>query len=193
MSHHQFLVKWVFVLFCFMSAPTAYGSPQPRVELELQLPAYATATATAIPVGAVSVTYTMAHSNAGSLTHQEKPGIKPATSQTLCQAFKLLSHNGNFPFSSSSSFFLTQHFRLALFLLPSQPSTLPVLQMQESWLCWEKVLERNAVTTWNGTQLRALSFVLFTLPWGCLRLRTTPNLCPSPSFLWNQFPSGDDI
>ena len=32
---------------------------------------------------------------AGSLTHWLRPGIKPTSSQTLCQVLNLLSHNGN--------------------------------------------------------------------------------------------------
>ena len=41
--------------------------PRREVESELQLPAYVTATV--IWIGAMSVTYTTAHSNAGSLTY----------------------------------------------------------------------------------------------------------------------------
>ena len=55
--------------------------PKLGVESEVQLPAIATATATQIQ--AVSVTYTTAHGNAGSLTHRARPGIKPASSRIL--------------------------------------------------------------------------------------------------------------
>ena len=44
--------------------------PRLGVKSELQLPAYTTATATQDPsLGCVSVTYTTAHGNTGSLTH----------------------------------------------------------------------------------------------------------------------------
>ena len=55
--------------------------PRLEVKLEPLLPAYATATATWDQ--AVSATYTTAHSNAGSLTHGLRPGIKPASSWML--------------------------------------------------------------------------------------------------------------
>ena len=45
------------------------------VQLELQLPVYATATA--MPYMSTSATYTTAHGNARSLTHQVGPGIEP--------------------------------------------------------------------------------------------------------------------
>ena len=54
--------------------------PRLGVELELQPPAYTTAT-TQDP--ATSATYTTAHSNAGSLTHQARPGVEPASSRGL--------------------------------------------------------------------------------------------------------------
>ena len=50
---------------------------------------------------ATSANYTPAHSNDGSLTHWEKPGIEPLSSWTLCRALNPLSHSGNssiFPF-----------------------------------------------------------------------------------------------
>ena len=43
----------------------------------------------------MSATYPTAHSNAGSLIHCVRPGIKPTSSRTLCQVLNLLSHNGN--------------------------------------------------------------------------------------------------
>ena len=59
--------------------------PRLEVELELQLLAWATAT----QLQAMSETYTTAPGNAGSLTHQARPGIEPTLSGTL------LSHDGN--------------------------------------------------------------------------------------------------
>ena len=46
-------------------------------------------------IRATSSTYITAHSNPGSLTHWARPGIKPISSQTLCQILKPLSHNRN--------------------------------------------------------------------------------------------------
>ena len=50
--------------------------PRLGVKSELQLPQQH-------QIRAASVTYTTAHSNAGSLTHWMRPGIKPASSQIL--------------------------------------------------------------------------------------------------------------
>ena len=50
--------------------------PRLGIELEMQLPAYTTATATR-QIRAASATYTAACGNAESLTHGERPGIKP--------------------------------------------------------------------------------------------------------------------
>ena len=44
---------------------------------------------------ATAVTYTTACGNTGSLTPWERPGIKPASSQTLSQVLGPQSHNGN--------------------------------------------------------------------------------------------------
>ena len=55
--------------------------PRLGAELELQLPAYTTATASQIQ--ASSVIYTTAHGKFGSLTHGERPGIKPTFSWIL--------------------------------------------------------------------------------------------------------------
>ena len=55
--------------------------PRLGVKSELQLLAYTRATATPEPqqrqIRAVSVTYTTAHGNAGSLTHWARPGFEP--------------------------------------------------------------------------------------------------------------------
>ena len=52
--------------------------PRLGVKLKLELPAYAMAQQ--CQIWAVSVTYTIAHSNVGSLTHWVRPGIKPTPS-----------------------------------------------------------------------------------------------------------------
>ena len=53
--------------------------PKLGIESELQLSPYTTAT----PDPSMSVTYTIAHSNTGSLTHKAWPGIKLAFSWIL--------------------------------------------------------------------------------------------------------------
>ena len=69
----------LLLLFFFpMAAPAAHRrSSQARLgdESELQLLAYTTATATPDPN--LSVTYTVAHANTGSLTHWERPWLRP--------------------------------------------------------------------------------------------------------------------
>ena len=46
-------------------------------------------------IRAASATYAIAHSNARSLTHRTRPGIKSISSQTLCRVLNPLSHSGN--------------------------------------------------------------------------------------------------
>lgn len=46
-------------------------------------------------IQAASATYVTAYSNAGSLRHWARPGIKATSSGTLCWVFNLLSHKGN--------------------------------------------------------------------------------------------------
>ena len=62
-----------------MAKPVAYEISQARGWLELQLLAYPTATA----MPDLSVTYTLAHGKARSLTHWARPGIEPTTSWFL--------------------------------------------------------------------------------------------------------------
>ena len=66
--------------------------PRLGVELELQLQAYTTATRD--PSQAASVIYTTAHSNAGSPTCWERPGIELASSWYWSDSFPL-HFNGN--------------------------------------------------------------------------------------------------
>ena len=64
-----FFVCFFFCFFFFLlfkAAPKAYV-PRLGFQFELQLPAYATTTATPDPSHVCN--YTIAHSNAGSLTH----------------------------------------------------------------------------------------------------------------------------
>ena len=65
--------------------------PRLGVESKLQLLAYTTATA--MPDQShICETYAAACSNAGSLTHQVRQGMEPASSQTLCQVLNPLRH-----------------------------------------------------------------------------------------------------
>ena len=57
-------------------------------------------------IQAISLTNPAACSNAWSLTHWARPGIKPPSSQTLCQVLNPVSHNGN----SNSLYFKTSIF-----------------------------------------------------------------------------------
>ena len=50
---------------------------------------------------AASVTYATAYSNAGSLTHWERPGIEPTSSQRQCQVLNPLSNKEKSPFAAS--------------------------------------------------------------------------------------------
>ena len=54
-------------------------------------------------IWATSVTYTAACGNTRSLTHWARPGIEPASLQTLCQVLNPLSHNRNSQSISYSS------------------------------------------------------------------------------------------
>ena len=66
--------------------------PGPGVKSELQPPAYTTATTTQDPSCICDLA--AAYGDSGSLTHQERPGVKPSSSLTLRMVLKLLIHNG---------------------------------------------------------------------------------------------------
>ena len=77
-------VFWFFFFFFFFLGPHMQHMKVPRLggELELlQLLPYATATATAMQD--TSRTYTTAHGNARSPTHQARPGTEPTSSWIL--------------------------------------------------------------------------------------------------------------
>ena len=67
--------------------------PRLGVESELQPPAYATRQHGGI--GVTSTTYAAACGNTGYLTHQEGPGVEPASSRRLLRVLNPLSHHGN--------------------------------------------------------------------------------------------------
>ena len=71
-----------FFFFCLLGLhPWHMEVPMLWVKSELQLLACTTATATWIQ--ATSTTYPRAHGNAGSLIHEARPGIEPASSWIL--------------------------------------------------------------------------------------------------------------
>ena len=72
-----------FVLFClFRAAPTAYGGSQARGSNK-SYSCQPTPQPQQCEIQAETATYTTAHSNARSLTHSARPGIKPASSGIL--------------------------------------------------------------------------------------------------------------
>ena len=98
------LTLCLFVCCRFRPAPTAYGSSQARDQScshqpMLQQHRIRTTSATYTTAQAASVTYTAAHSNAGSLTHRVRPGIEP-TSSWILVGFITAEPQGNscFPF-----------------------------------------------------------------------------------------------
>ena len=66
-----------------------------RLGLESELQLTACATATAVEIWATSATYAAAHSNARSLTHWPRAGIKPTSSWILVWGSLPLSHDGS--------------------------------------------------------------------------------------------------
>ena len=87
----------VFYLSFFLSfffgggaAPTAYEGSQARGRISTA----AAGLHQPRQIGALSVTYTTAHSNARPLTHWARPGIQPASSWIVSDSFPL-SHDGN--------------------------------------------------------------------------------------------------
>ena len=78
----------------------------------------------------MSATYTTAHSNAGSLTHRARPGIKPTSSWVLVGSL-LLSHDRNSFVPFDSDLILSQQLSSANFLL-SEPSRQASLRARAS-------------------------------------------------------------
>ena len=83
----------------------------PRLGVEPELRLWSTSQPWQHWIQATSATYAAACGITGSLTHWARPGIKPASSLTLCRVLNLLSHNRN-----SWSFFFP--FIFAEFLFP---------------------------------------------------------------------------
>jgi len=86
-------ILFFFFSFLFRAMLVAYGSSKDRGELELQLLAYTTARTTWDPRHICD----LHHSSWQCLVLNPliEGGIKPASSQTLCQVLKPLSHKGN--------------------------------------------------------------------------------------------------
>ena len=96
-----------------------------------------------------SVTYTATHSNAGSLTHLERPGIKPASSQRQCRSLTQTKpqwerQKGFLPstFLKGVVMFLNYHLRLWLLEVSVSQGlwTLPASRQIASWL-WNPSLK----------------------------------------------------
>ena len=72
------MIYFFFFFGLFTAAPVAHGSSQARGQIR--------ATAAGLHhsrIQAESATYTIAHNNAGSLTHWVRPGMEPASSWIL--------------------------------------------------------------------------------------------------------------
>ena len=86
-------INTFFFFFLFTVAPVTYGHSQARGQIR------AAAASIHQPqqhqIWAASETFTTICSNARSLTYWLRPGVKPASSWTLCQVLNQLSHNGN--------------------------------------------------------------------------------------------------
>ena len=103
-----------YFYFVFRAAPQHMEVPK-LVELELQPQGYATAT---------SATYTAACSNARSLTHWARPGIKPTSLRTLCLVLNPPSHKGNSHYRCYLFFFFPFRATLWHMEFPGQGSDL---------------------------------------------------------------------
>ena len=78
---------WKFAFFFFSSTATAaaYGNSQARGQIRDQRCSQPMPKPQQRQTQAVSLTYTPEYSKAWSLTHWVRPGIKSASSRTLCQ------------------------------------------------------------------------------------------------------------
>ena len=92
----------LFIYLFFMDAPATYGSSW-AMELNWNYRCRPMPQPLQSLIWVITVTYTTAWGNAGSLTHWLRPGIEPMSSWTLCRVLNTLSHNWN---SSSLSFFM---------------------------------------------------------------------------------------
>ena len=81
--------------FFFFLRPHLQHMEVPGLGIESKLPLRPTPQSQRHGIWAASVIYAAACSNAGSLTHRVRPGIKPASSWRLCLALSLLSHSGD--------------------------------------------------------------------------------------------------
>ena len=74
---HQSSFIFFFFSFLFTATPVAYGSPRARDW-----------------IGAAAAGLYHSHSNAGSLIHRTRPGVKPTSLQGQHRVLNLLVHNG---------------------------------------------------------------------------------------------------
>ena len=96
LPHQGSAVSFSFFL-CFSLytvTPVTYGSPQARGRIgSIATRLHHSHSHWQHQIRATSAIYTTAHGSTRSLTHWMRPGIKPASSQTLCQVLNLLSHS----------------------------------------------------------------------------------------------------
>ena len=98
--HHCLsLIPTSFFFFSVFSGPHLQHTEVPRLGVESELLHWPTSQPQQHRIQATPVTYTTAHSNAGSLTHGARPGMEPASSWILVP----LSHEGNSPDTLTAS------------------------------------------------------------------------------------------
>ena len=98
----QEFIGGIFFSFLFRVTPVAYGSSQARGWIRA-VAAQPTPQPQQCPIRLPAGTYSIAHSNAGSLTHWGRPGSEPASSWILVE-----SHNGKSHWSISKEDCISQ-------------------------------------------------------------------------------------
>ena len=90
-------IWWPYHIFFFLFSPHLQHMevPRPGVESELQLPASTTVTAMPDPSPICDLHHSSQQHQIFNPLGKGRPGIKPTSSQTLCQVLNPLSHNGN--------------------------------------------------------------------------------------------------
>ena len=119
----------LFLFFLFLLQLYLWHVEVPRLGAELELQLQACTTARAMP-DLRHIISKLQHifGNPGSLTHWAKPGIKPASSLTLCQVLNLPSHNGNSPPPPVSRAIFPSRLSVALCFWDSGPCASSCLQ-----------------------------------------------------------------
>ena len=103
-AYGSYVCMYLFIYLLCRATPTAYGGSQARGSNQ-SCSCRPTPQPQQCWVQAVSVIYTTAHDNTGSLTYWVRSGIEPESSWILRRVLNLLSHNKNFPFLTFHSVF----------------------------------------------------------------------------------------